>query len=46
MKDWDERVEYCRVWWSSMNRGEANLLRSLLFKYYYVLIFKLSKPRL
>jgi hypothetical protein len=29
MKDWEERVEYCRVWWSSLNGGEANLLRSL-----------------
>jgi len=38
MKDWEERVEYCRVWWSSMNRGEADLLRSLLLTHYYVLI--------
>jgi hypothetical protein len=38
MKDWEERVEYCRVWWSSMDRGEADLLGRLLFTYYYALI--------
>ncbi len=38
MKDWEERVEYCRVWWSSMDRGEVDLLRSLLLTHYYVLI--------
>ena len=38
MKDWEERVEYCRVWWSSMDRREACLLRSLLLTYYHVLI--------
>jgi hypothetical protein len=38
MKDWEERVEYCRVWWSSMDRGDVDLLRSLLLTYYHVLI--------
>gem|GEM_PF-1523076 len=38
MKDWEERVEYCMVWWSSMDRRKASLLRSLLLTHYYVLV--------
>jgi hypothetical protein len=38
VKDWEERVEYCRVWWSSMDRREADLLRSHLLAYYHLLI--------